>query len=167
MRSKLIVATLVAACSMFSTGAFAAACTASAGNITADGTLAGNLCTATDQLVATCGDATTIGNARDAIYQVQLGATNNPTFTVNGTGFAPYVALMTGPACNSVNSCASNGEAAGNAGENVILDPADNLTAGTYFLFVTDQTGSAAACGQFSLVTTPVLPVSLQKFSVE
>lgn len=170
MRSKLIVAAMVAACSMFSGGAFAAACTASAGAIPATpspSTINGDLCTLTDQLVATCGDATTIGNARDAIYQVQLGATNNPTFTVNGTGFAPYIALMNGPACNSINSCVSNGENAGNAGTNVVLDPGDNLAAGTYFLFITDQSGAAAACGAFSLVTTPVLPVSLQKFSVE
>lgn len=168
MRSKLIVAAMVAACSMFSSGAFAAACTASAGSITtAPSTINGDLCAATDQLVATCGDATTIGNARDAIYQVQLGATNSPTFTVTGTGFAPYIALMNGPACNSVNSCASGGENAGNAGEAVVLDPANNLAAGTYFLFITDQTGSAAACGAFSLVTQPILPVSLQKFSVE
>jgi hypothetical protein len=168
MRSKLIVAAMVAACSMFSGGAFAAACTASAGTISsAPSTINGDLCTLTDQLVATCGDATTIGNARDAIYQVQLGAANNPTFTVNGTGFAPYIALMNGPACNSINSCASNGENAGNAGTNVVLDPGDNLAAGTYFVFITDQSGAAAACGAFSLVTQPNLPVSLQKFSVE
>ncbi len=167
MRSKLIAATLVAACSMFSTGAFAAACTASAGTIPATpspSTINGDLCTATDQLVQTCGDTTTIGNARDAIYAVQLGATNSATFTVNGTGFAPYIALMNGPACNSVNTCPT--ENAGNAGEQVVLDPANNLPAGTYYVFITEQSGSAA-CGAFSLVTAPVLPVSLQKFSVE
>jgi hypothetical protein len=163
MRSKLIAATLVAACSMFSTGAFAAACTASAGTIV-EGAQVGDLCAATDQLVQTCGDTTTIGNARDAIYQVQLGATNSATFSVTGTGFAPYIALMNGPACNSVNTCP--GENAGNAGEAVTVDPANNLPAGTYFLFITEQSGSAA-CGAMALNTTPVLPVSLQKFSVE
>jgi len=163
MRSKLIAATLVAACSMFSTGAFAAACTASAGTV-AVGTVAGDLCTATDQLVQTCGDTTTIGNARDAIYLVQLGATNSATFSVTGTGFAPYVALMNGPACNSVNTCPT--EDAGNAGTPVVLNPTDNLPAGNYYLFITEQSGSAA-CGAISLTTTPVLPVSLQKFSVE
>lgn len=162
MRTKQIVAALAAACSMFSSGAFAAACTPSAGNINL-GTINGDLCTATDQLVQTCGDTTTIGNARDAIYQVQFGAVNNFTFSVTGTGFAPYVALMNGPACNSVNTCPT--ENAGNAGEAVILNPNDNLPAGTYFLFITEQSGSSA-CGAFS-VTTIGVPVTLQKFSVD
>ncbi len=163
MRNKLMIATLGAACSMFSAGAFAAACTASAGTINSGGTVNGDLCTATDQLVQTCGDTTTIGNARDAIYQLQFGPINNFTFTVTGTGFAPYVALMNGPACNSVNTCPA--ENAGNAGEAVVLDPNNNLPAGTYFLFITEQSGSAA-CGAFT-VTTAGTPVSLQKFSVE
>jgi len=163
MRSKLIAATLVAACSMFSTGAFAAACTASAGTV-AVGTVAGDLCAATDQLVQTCGDTTSIGNARDAIYQVQLGAANTATFSVTGTGFAPYVALMNGPACNSLNACQA--EDIGTAGNALVINPADNLPAGNYYLFITESTGSAA-CGAISLTTTPVLPVSLQKFSVE
>ncbi|WP_257387756.1 hypothetical protein [Tahibacter caeni] len=165
MRSKLIVATLAAACSMFSAGAFAAACNATAGTISAPGTINGDTCAAADQLVQTCGDTTPIGNARDAIYQVALGATNTATFSVNGTGFNPYIALMNGPACNSVNTCP--GENAGNAGAAVTVDPADNLPAGTYFVFITDQGGAAGACGTFALTTTPVLPVSLQNFSVE
>jgi hypothetical protein len=162
MRTKLIIAAFAAACSMFSSGVFAAACTPSAGNVSL-GTTNGDLCTATDQLVQTCGDTTTIGNARDAIYQLQLGAVNNATYAVTGTGFAPYVALMNGPACNSVNTCPA--ENAGNAGEVVILNPNDNLPAGTYFLFITEQSGSAA-CGAFTLTMTG-LPVTLQKFSVE
>jgi hypothetical protein len=163
MRSKLIAATLVAACSMFSSGAFAAACNATAGTV-AVGTVAGDLCAATDQLVQTCGDTTTIGNARDAIYQVQLGAANTATFSVTGTGFTPYVALMNGPACNSLNSCQV--EDIGTAGTPLVINPSDNLPAGNYYLFITEASGSAA-CGAISLTTTPVLPVSLQKFSVE
>lgn len=162
MRSKLIAATLAALCSLFSVSTFAAVCTASAGTINV-GTVNGDLCAATDQLVQTCGDTTTIGNARDAIYQVQIAAASNPTFSVTGTGFAPYVALMNGPVCNSINNCP--GENVGNAGEAVTIDPPNNLPAGTYFLFITERSGSAA-CGAFA-ITTFAVPVTLQKFSVE
>jgi hypothetical protein len=163
MRSPLIVATLAAACSMFSAAAFAAVCTPSAGSIVSIGTINGDLCAATNQLATTCADATAIGNSRDAIYQVQLGAVNNATFSVTGTGFDPYVALMNGPSCNSINTCPS--ENAGSAGMAVIIDPPDNLPAGTYFLFITEQSGSTA-CGAFALTANSV-PVTLQQFSVD
>lgn len=164
-RSKRIVATLAVMSSMSSAGAFSAACTASAGNILSVGSLQGDLCAATDQLIQTCGDTTPIGGARDAIYQIQLGPVNSLTFSVTGTGFAPYVAMISGPACNSLNQCAD--EDVGSAGTAVVIDPPDNLPAGVYYLFITDQFGVAAACGPFSLVTTGPVPVTLQKFSVE
>jgi len=167
MRSKILFAVMSLALAGGSSEVFATACSASAGAITTSpSTVNGNTCTATDQLVASCGDTTPIGNAKDSIYSVGLGATNSATFSVNGTGFAPYVALMSGPACNSLNGCGAF-ENQGAAGTGVAVGPTANAAAGTYFLLITDGTGSAAACGTFAITVSGVLPVSLQNFSVE
>ena len=72
---------------------------------TADGSLTdsvtsvspgGGLCSATDQIATTCAGGTSLAAAPDAIYQVQIGATSSAVFSLQGTGFNPYIALMSG-----------------------------------------------------------------------
>ncbi len=174
MKNKLTMAIFAAVLLTVGTDVLASACVANAAITTTGNVSGGNTCNATDQLVNTCGDQTPIGNAKDFIYSVTLGATNSATFTVTSpgaaganTGFNPYVALMSGAACNSLDSCATNNaESQGSATTAVVVGPTNNAPAGTYFLVITDA-GVAANCGPFNLSVSPVLPVQLQKFSVE
>lgn len=174
MNKKIMMAVLATLMAGAGVDAFASACVANA-SITGTGSVpGGNTCNGTDQLVNTCGDTTSIGNAKDFIYSVSLGATNSATFTVTSpgaaganTGFNPYVALMSGAACNSLDSCNTGGaENQGNSGAGVAVGPSGNAPAGTYFLVITDA-GAAANCGPFNLVVTGTLPVELKNFSVE
>ena len=161
---KKIVSFLAAGCLVaFCGNAFGSACTA---NAALTGSTTATTCDGTDQLVKTCGDTTTIGNAKEYIYSVTLGSGNNATLSVNGTGFNPYIALMAGADCNSLDTCqTSNAENAGNAGQDIAVGPTNGAASGSYFLVITDP--SAASCGAFSLTVTGSLPVTLQKFSVD
>jgi len=173
MKNQFIMAVLATVLASVGSDAFAAACVANA-IFTAPGPAAGNTCSGTDQLTDVCGDGTPIGGAKEFIYSVSLGATNSAAFTVNspgvagaGTGFNPYVAFMSGAACNSLDTCATNNaENSGNAQTNVTVGPTANAPAGTYFLVITDA-GAAANCGPFTVALAGTLPVTLQKFSVE
>jgi hypothetical protein len=173
MKKQIMMAVLAALFAGAGGNAFATACTADA-TFTAPGPANGNTCNGTDQLVNTCGDLTPVGNAKDAIYSLTLGATNSATFTVtspgaagNGTGFNPYVALMSGAACNSLDTCTTNGaENQGNSGTGVAVGPSNNAAAGTYFLVITDA-GVATNCGPFNVTLTGAMPVTLKNFSVE
>lgn len=176
MKKKLTMAVLSVLLASVGADAFATACVANAAipNAASPQNFAGNTCNGTDQLVNTCGDLTPIGNAKDFIYSVSLGASNSGVFTVTspgaagaGTGFNPYVAFMSGAACNSLDTCATNNaENQGNSGTGVAVGPTNNAAAGTYFLVITDA-GAAANCGPFNLVVTGTLPVELKNFSVE
>jgi len=176
MNKKIIMAVLATLMVGVGTDAFASACIANAAipNVPSPQNFAANTCTGTDQLVKTCGDTTTIGNAKDFIYSVTLGATNSATFTVTSpgaaganTGFNPYVAFMSGAACNSLDSCNTNGaENQGVSGAGVAVGPSGNAPAGPYFLVITDA-AAAQNCGPFNLVVNGVLPVELKNFSVE
>lgn len=151
-----------------SLNASASVCTANGTPaITQAGVFSGDTCAGTDQLVKTCGDTTPIGNAKETIFSVTFGAAiNNATFSVNGTGFSPYIGLMSGPACNSLDTCASNFENLGNAGQDIGIGPTTNFPAGQYWIVITDAT-SPSACGTFNLTVSGKLPVQLQSFSID
>jgi hypothetical protein len=161
---KKIIGLLAAGCMVAFCGeAFGSACT-STGTLTAAG-FEGNTCDGTDQLVKTCGDTTPIGNGKEAILAVNLGTGNNATLTITGTGFNPYVALMAGADCNSLDTCqTNNSENAGSAGAGVVIGPT-NAPVGSYFLVITDPGGPA--CGAFTVGVQGTLPVKLQNFSVD
>jgi hypothetical protein len=173
MKKQLTMAILAAVFAVVGADAFATACVADA-TFTAPGPASGNTCNATNQLVNTCGDTTPIGNGKDFIFSVTLGATNSAQFTVispgaagAASGFNPYVAFMSGAPCNSLDSCATpNAENVGNANTNVAVGPTANAPAGAYFLVVTDA-ASATNCGPFNVTLTGTLPVELKTFSVE
>jgi hypothetical protein len=117
--------------------------------------------------VKTCGDQTPIGNAKEFIYGVNLAASNSATFTVNGTGFDPYIALMAGTDCNSLDTCSTNNaENLGSAGQDIAIGPTNNASAGQYWIVITDPT-NANNCGPFNLTLTGTLPVKLESFNVE
>ena len=176
MNKKIMMAVLATLMAGVGLDAFASACVADATipNLPSPQNFSGNTCNGTDQLVKTCGDTTTIGNAKDFIYSVSLGATNSATLTVTSpgaaganTGFNPYVALMSGAACNSLDSCnTANSENQGSSGAGVAVGPTGNAPAGQYFFVITDA-ASATNCGPFNLVVTGTLPVELKNFSVE
>jgi hypothetical protein len=164
--TKFFVVTALCAASGTALGAV---CNANATYSTSPNTLANvNLCGVTDQIVQTCANTTFLAQAPDYIYSVQLGPSSNVVFTVNGTGFYPYIALMSGAACNTGDNCPSNFENTGNPGQNISLPSTTGLPAGQYWLVITDITQNVTCPGAtFTLSSTGTLPVKLQGFSVE
>jgi hypothetical protein len=159
---------VIAALCAASGTALGAACNANATYSTSPNTLANvNLCSVTDQIADACNATTTFGTGPDYIFSVQLGASSNVVFTVNGTGFYPYIALMSGATCNSLDYCGSY-ENTGNPGQNISLPSTTGLPAGQYWLVISDITQNITCPGAvFTLSSTGTLPVKLQGFSVE
>ena len=147
--------------------AFGQACTSNATYGTSPNSFTNvDLCTATDQLAKTCANGTTLATGPDYIYSVTLGSTSSVVFTVNGTGFNPYIALMSGAACNSLDTCGAY-ENLGGPSTNISLPSTAGLPAGQYWLVVTDAQANITCPGAvFNLSSTGTLPVKLQKFSV-
>jgi hypothetical protein len=148
---------------------FAATCNNTQG--TADvGTVAGNSCgnNANYNGSTFCGGVSFSGTGTD-VWQVNVGATQNFTFSVASDAFQPDIALFS-------NSCADNSTCInGTDYEAPAAPPASTATsaavtgnpAGTYFLVVTDSTGVGAQCGAYNLTLTGTVPVKLQGFSVQ
>lgn len=150
-----------------SVSAFGQACSSNATYSTSPNTLPGqDLCSVTDQLTQTCANGTGLATGPDFIYSVTVGATSSAVFTVNGTGFNPYIALMSGVACNSLDTCGAY-ENTGTAATNISLPSTTGLAAGQYWLVITDVTANVTCPGAtFTLSSTGTLPVKLQGFSV-
>lgn len=132
-----------------------------------------NLCSATDQIAATCANGTTLVTAPDYIYSVNLAASSNAVFTVSSATFDPYIALMApGTGCNSNNTCGAYENLGTAGGGAVSLPTTSGLSAGTYWLVISAVTGAADCSGSptpslpFDLSSTGPLPVKLQNFSV-
>jgi len=159
-----------AALSVASASAFGQACTAQTAPTLNQGTtsLPGqNLCAFTDQLVKTCANGTTLATGPDAIYQIQIGSPSSAVITVNGAGFNPYIALMTGASCNSLDTCGSY-ENLGGPSTNVSLPSTAGLPAGTYYLVISDAQANITCPGAtFTVGYTGSLPVQLQQFSID
>lgn len=162
---KALLGVLLATGSM---SLFGQACTQNAAYTTSPASIPNvNLCSATDQLAKTCANGTTLATGPDYIYSVTLGSPSSAVFTVNGTGFNPYIALMTGAACNSNDTCGSY-ENLGGPGSNVSLPSTNGLPAGQYWLVISDAQANITCPGAtFSVSSTGTLPVKLQKFSVQ
>lgn len=125
-----------------------------------------DLCGVTDQLAGTCANGTSLATGPDYIYSVTLGTPSSAVFTVNSSGFNAYIALMSGAACNSLDTCGSY-ENLGGPGADVSLPSTAGLPAGQYWLVVSDVQANITCPGAtFNLSSTGTLPVKLQNFSV-
>lgn len=120
--------------------------------------------TGTNQMNVACLNLSPIGTTNELIWQLTIGpGAHAGNITVTPTGaWDPYLFVMSG-ACNASSPCpidqdnngASQAESASVAG----------LSNGTYWLAITDESGSSA-CGAGSM-TLPTLPVALKNFSIE
>jgi hypothetical protein len=175
MKLKSAISSLLVAgcCFGFASPSFAASCNSTLGPLTT----AGSVPTANDcghnlnysGSFALCGGVGFSTTGTD-VYEVTLAANQNFTFSVSSSDFQPDIALL------SV-SCADNASCVN--GTDYIGGPLDSppsvatsatvsgQAAGTYFLVITDSTGTGAQCGNYDLTLTGTLPVKLQDFSVE
>ena len=125
---------------------------------TPNGTVSGDLCTATNSL-PTYGGITS--PQKEMIYSfVAQGA--NATIAYTANGYTGVVYLMPSP-------CAPSTDPTGigtSTGTNMTVS---GLTNGAtyYVIFTANPGGPEDACGTFTGTVTGTLPVSLQNFSVE
>ena len=162
---------LIAGCflGVASTG-FAATCSSTQGTATIAADVAGNSCgnnTNFSGSFALCGGVGFSTTGTDA-WVVNMGASQNFTFSVTTSAFTPDIALLSG-------ACADNSPCVGGTdyiGPNGAPSTATSATvsgnpAGTYWLIVTDPTAAGAQCGAYTLTLAGTLPVKLQDFSVQ
>jgi len=168
--TNALLSLLIAGCFLgVASSAVAATCSSTQGTA-ATGTVPGNSCgnnTNFSGSFALCGGVGFSSTGTDA-WVVNLGASQDFTFSVTSSAFIPDIALVT-TACadnsqcvnstdyiggNAFPSTATSGQVTGNA-------------AGTYWLFITDSGGTGAQCGAYNLTLTGTLPVKLQDFSVQ
>ena len=123
-------------------------------------------CTATDEFNSICGGSVT-ATGTSAVYSIQVGAVNTFTITVTPTvGTYDQAIFLIGPTtCLQTTPCVADADNAG-PGAAEVLDPTDNLPAGTYYLVI-DSTAGPTGCVPSNVAITTILPVSLKNFSVE
>ncbi len=105
----------------------------------------------------------------ELIYQLNLGATNNPAFSADLTGSTGDLALfLVGSACGTGTNCVAHSQDAIGPGTGPETIAAASYAAGTYFLYIDSYYASPApaACGTYSLTITPPLPAELIQFDV-
>jgi hypothetical protein len=161
---------MVAGCCGVAAVADAATCSSTLGPITSTGPLTGNSCNNNLNFsgsTAMCGGVAFSTTGTD-VWAIQLGASQNFTFTVSSSDFHPDVALWSG-------SCADNATCVNGTDYNSINPTApftittttySGNAAGTYYIVITDSTAVGAQCGAYNLSFAGTLPVKLQKFSV-
>lgn len=108
-----------------------------------------------------------------AIYQIEVGATNNFNLVISGAGaaFNPAIALIAPGACGPTAPCYASGNDANGAGQGETLPDGgamfpENIPAGSYYAAVFSFESGSASCGDFTLTAAPTLPVKLQSFTV-
>lgn len=144
-------------------GAYAQTCTPSAGTLSdATGTATINTCTSTNQLSTACNGVDAIGVSPDTIYQVQIGAGATGGIGIAPTGYDAKLALLSG-SCSAGATCIRDADANGIGGAESFS--VAGLGAGTYWVLITSFGGSPD-CGSTNVTVTPLLPVTLQNFSV-
>ncbi|MET0552883.1 MAG: hypothetical protein ABW221_07595 [Vicinamibacteria bacterium] len=104
------------------------------------------------------------------IYQLTLGAGNNPSFSANLAGGTGDLALfLVGSAtCGDGVNCVANSQDAIGPGAGPELIAAANYPNGNYFLYVDSYYGSPnpASCGAYALTITTPLPAELIQFDI-
>lgn len=148
----------------------AATCTTTLGPITNTSSVSGNNCgnnTNFSGSFAFCGGTQFSSSGTDA-WAIQLGASQNFTFTVSSSVFAPDVALVSG-SCADNASCVNGTDylAPGNTGPwTITTGTFTGNPAGTYYIIITNSAGTGTTCGAYNMSFAGTLPVKLQKFSV-
>ena len=162
MKNALLSLTAIAALGV-SAVSFAQTCASplpiSSGG-TPNGTVNGNLCTATNSL-PTYGGISSQQNEIVYSFVAQSAAATISIAETGGGTFTGVVYLMPSPCSLSTDPIAF-----GFNGAPMVVG---GLTNGaTYYVIATaDPGGAPAACGTFTATVTGTLPVSLQGFSVE
>lgn len=164
---KILARAILAATATFAaSGLYAQTCTPSQGAYSgSDSNTTSNVdtCAATNQLAVACNGLSPIGTAPDAIWTLTVGpgaSSGNITFTPSGTAWNPYLMVMSG-ACASGSTCIVDADNGGSGEAETGTIPAG---AGTYYLMVTDESGTTT-CGAGTL-GFGTLPVTLQNFTV-
>jgi len=184
---KKTLATALIATGFFTGNAFAASqCATIDTSVSAAGTFPGNTCPGGKPALNTgltpfCGgDSTPNGNGA-YIFQINVGGSNSGLgFKVVSTtqGFNPEMAFMASPCDADPNGGAcsiddTNGTqtvpaaGTGSLASDKNFDSPGAVSAGTYFLIVTDLASDNPGCGAFNMTMVGTLPVKLQNFSVQ
>jgi hypothetical protein len=144
-------------------GAYAQTCTPTAGVLNdGTGTINVNTCSSTNQLLSACNGLDAIGASPDTIYSVQIGAAATGSIGATPTGYDLKLALLQGT-CTAGSTCIRDADNAGAGGAESFS--VAGLPAGGYFVLLTSFGGSPD-CGATSLTVTPLMPVTLQNFSI-
>jgi hypothetical protein len=128
--------------------------------ITGTGTLSGNTCGLNSQFTDVCAQSIVLNGAGLDVWQVNIVAGSQITFSTTGSGFTAFQALVSG-------SCSANGAC-------VFADTAPNINAtvtstapfgtptGTYYLFIGDTNDIAApGCGPYTLNVSGIFPPTI------
>jgi hypothetical protein len=170
--NRTLASLLIAGCCLgVGSTAFAATCNATLGPINTSnvppGTFSGSDCGANANFngAGTLCGGVSYSNTGTDVWQVQMGAGQNFTFSVTSAAFVPDIALLS-TACADNSPCVNNTDYSSGTGT-ATSTTVSGQPAGTYYLVVTDSTASGAQCGAYNLAITGTLPVKLQNFSVQ
>lgn len=189
MKNIALLALSLAACSWAGSVVAQTCATDAVSTISAAGTVTGNTCPGGNPagaVSAVCSGGTPLNGNGSVVYALQLGATNNVSFSLQSTGagaasscdatqnncpFMPglYVLNSTPTATTCGNQACLVTQQAGTQGATVSGSLAANKAAGTYYIVIGDSGNDNLAnpgCGPYSLTVSGTLPVKLQKFSV-
>jgi hypothetical protein len=163
----LSIAFTAAGCLMLAGGASAQSCTGFSGTINgATGSVSGNSCQASSSLAQACGNVEALNGAGVAIYQVNVGSTNNYSLQVNSSAFIPWIGFIAGT-CSSNTQCKDDVTTSAPGTVTTATYTDATTPGGTYYLIVGDTDVDSPGCGAFTVTWGPNLPVALQSFNVE
>ena len=170
-QNKVFSSLLIAGCLLgVGSTAFAASCSGILGpvdNSNPAGPYSGNDCgnnAAFNGASTFCGGVSYSNTGTD-VWQVNLAASQNFTFTVTSAAFAPDVALVSGT-CTDSAACVNGTDYNTAGGGTVTTATYSGNPAGTYYVIITDSSAAGAQCGAYNLSFTGTLPVKLQNFSI-
>jgi len=168
--NKIFSSLLMAGCLLgVGSTAFAASCSNILGpvdNSNPAGPYVGNSCgnnAAFNGAATLCG-GTSYSNFGTDVWQVNLAASQNFTFSVTSAAFTPDIALLSG-SCADNAPCVNSLDYSSGTGTATTATYTGNA-AGTYYVVITDSTATGAQCGAYNLSFAGTLPVKLQNFSI-
>jgi len=165
---KTCLSLLAIGCAIASSSAFAATCNGTQGSIAAPpatpAAIAGSSCGNNPNYNGSsfCGGVL-FSNTGTDVYQIQMGNSQGLQFTVTSAAFTPDIALLATSCADNSTCVVESSSGTGTAGPAVV----PNGSSGTFFIIVTDSTGTGAQCGAYNLSFAGTLPVKLQDFSVQ
>ena len=166
MKIKFAALALMAGCGIGYLGMSQAAetCTAAQGTLTSPASPTGNTCGNNAAFGDICSGGTESFNGAGVdVYQINVGASENFTFSVTSTAFFPNIFLI-GTSCNDTVNCTVNQT---NGTGSVSSGAVTTAPAGTNFIVVADTGVDSPGCGAYTLSLTGTLPVKLQSFSIQ